>query len=153
MDFFLSTIIEWNDVDHSLSDAPTVSGFMQNILKFICLRPSKVYDVHNPCRLKFLTNLRFGLNYLFAHKFNFKITYCLHGFCICLTNIECTNHCLPLYLSERQRFMVKICDTDILLPNENENYLKNLPALYLLFVLVCNTVITIFSLFYYCMYF
>ena len=37
--FFLSTIIEWNSLDYYLRNAPFISAFKQNILKFICLGP------------------------------------------------------------------------------------------------------------------
>ena len=75
--------------------------------------------MYKPFALKLLTNLRFGLKYLRFHKCNYNLSYCLHGFCIFLTNIECKNHFLhkcPLHLFERQSLTAKICDIDNLPP-------------------------------------
>ena len=93
MDFFKSssfpsTIIEWNNLDYHLRNAPSVSVFKQNILKFIRLGPNKVYNVHNPTGLKLSTRLRLGLSHLRAHKFSHNFSDCLDELCICGTNIE-----------------------------------------------------------------
>ena len=66
--FFPSTIIELNNLEYYLRNAPSFSGFKQNILKFVRLGPEKVYNVHNPSGLKLLTRLRLGLSYLHAHN-------------------------------------------------------------------------------------
>ena len=55
-----SRIIEQNNLDYHLCNAPSINVFKQNILKFICLGPDKVYNVHNPTGLKLLTRLRLG---------------------------------------------------------------------------------------------
>ena len=38
--FFPSTIIEWNNLDYYLRNAPSISAFELSILKFIRLGPS-----------------------------------------------------------------------------------------------------------------
>ena len=40
--FFPSTIIEWNNLDYHLRNAPSISVFKQSILQFISLGPNKV---------------------------------------------------------------------------------------------------------------
>ena len=52
--FFPSIIIEWNNLDYHLRNAPSISVFKQNILKFIRLGHNKVYNVHSPTGLNLL---------------------------------------------------------------------------------------------------
>ena len=57
-DFFSPLImIKWNNLNHSLRNAPTVRAFEQNILKFIRLRPNKVYKVRTLITVLFFYNL------------------------------------------------------------------------------------------------
>ena len=126
MAFFSSTIIEWNNLDYHLRNAPSINVFKQNILKFIRLGPNKVYNVHNPSRLKLFTRLCLGFSQLRAHKFSHNLSDYFDELCICGTNIESTNHFLlqyPLYLSERQTLMEKIHNAEISILDQNENYL------------------------------
>ena len=67
--FFSATIIEWNDLDYSRCNAPSINAFKQIILKFIRLGPNNIIDIYNPYGLRLLTRLRLGLNYLHGHKF------------------------------------------------------------------------------------
>ena len=62
------------------------------------------------------------MSHLRARKFFHNFSDCLDELCICVTNVESTNH-FPLYLSERQTLMEKICDVEISLLNQNENCL------------------------------
>ena len=89
--FFPSTIIEWNNLDYHLRNAPSISVFKQNISKFIGLGPNKVYNVHNPSGLKLLTRLCLGLSHLRAHKFSHNFSDCLDEFWICGANISSSN--------------------------------------------------------------
>ena len=43
--FFPATITEWNDLDYSLRNAPSINVFKKNILKFIRLGPNKVFNI------------------------------------------------------------------------------------------------------------
>ena len=98
---FPSAIIEWNNLDHYLHNAPSLSAFKQNILKLILFGPNRVYNVYNPSGIKF----RFALSHLRTQKFSQNFSDCFDELCICGTNIESMNHsflhCL-LYLSERK---------------------------------------------------
>ena len=55
---FYATITEWNDLDYSLSNAPSINVFKQNIFKFIRLRPNNVFNILSPHGLKLLMRLR-----------------------------------------------------------------------------------------------
>ena len=49
-------------LNYYLRNAPAISVFKQNILKFILLDcPNKVYNVRNPAGLNLLTKFRLGL--------------------------------------------------------------------------------------------
>ena len=65
--FFPATKTEWNDLDYSLLNAPSINVFKQSIL--IRLGPNKVSKTYNPHDLKLSTRLRFGLSHLRSHKF------------------------------------------------------------------------------------
>ena len=115
-----------NGITYRLRNAPSISFFKQNILKFIRLGSNKVYNVHNPTEPKLLTSLHLGLSHLRAHKFSHSFSDSLDELCICGTNIESTNHFLlqyPLYLSERQTLTEKIRDVEISILDQNENCL------------------------------
>ena len=117
-------IIEWNNLDYYLRNAPSISAFKRNILNIIRLSPNKAYKVYNPSGLKLLTGLCLGLSHLHAHKLSHNFSDCLDELCICGTNIETTNHFLlrcPFYLSKRQILMEKNRDIEILILDQNGN--------------------------------
>ena len=113
--FFPATITEWNDLDYSLCDAPSINVFKENILKFIHLGPNKVFNIYNLYGLKLLTRLHLGLSHLCGHKFNHNFSDCHDEICMCGKDVESTNHFLlqcSLFLNERQVLMNKIHDID-----------------------------------------
>ena len=108
--FFPATITEWNDLDHSLRNVPSINVFKQNVLKLIHLGANKVFNIYNPHGLKLLTSLRLGFDKT----------------CMCGKDIKSTNHFLlqfSLFLKERQVFMNKIRDIGDSLIDKNENSL------------------------------
>ena len=124
--FFPATITEWNDLDQSLRNAPSINVSKQNILKFIRLGPNKVFKIYNPHGLKLLTRLHLGLSHLQGHKFNRNFIDCLDEICMCGKDIESTNNLLlqcSLFLKERQVLMNKNRDIDSSLIDQNENSL------------------------------
>ena len=80
--FFPTTITEWNDLDYSLRNAPSVNVFEKNISKFIRLGPGKDFNIYNPFGLKLLTILHFGLSHLRGHKYNHNFSDCLDEICV-----------------------------------------------------------------------
>ena len=52
---FPATITGWIDLNYSLSNAPSINVFKQNILKFILLGPNNIHNLHGR---KLLTRLR-----------------------------------------------------------------------------------------------
>ena len=124
--FFPATITEWNDLDYSLCNAPSINVFKKNILKFIRLGPNKVFNIYNPYGLKLLTRLRLGLSHLRGHKSNHNFSDCIDKICMCGKDIESTSHFLlqcSLFLNERQVLVNKIRDIDSSFIDQNENSL------------------------------
>ena len=89
--FFPATITEFNDLDYSLRNAPSINVLKQNILKFIRLGPNKKFNIYKPHGLKLLTRLFLGLSHLLGHKFKPNFSDCLSK---CGKDIESTNHFL-----------------------------------------------------------
>ena len=92
--FFRATIIESNELDYSLRNAPSINVFKKNTLRFIRLGPNKVFNIYNPHVLNLLTRLRLGLSHLRGHRFNDIFSDCLDEISMCGKNIESTNHFL-----------------------------------------------------------
>ena len=89
--FFPATTTEWNDLDYSMRNAPSINVFKKNILKFICLGPNKVFNIYILHGLKLLTRLHLGLSHLRGHKFNHNFSHCLDEICMCRKDIESTD--------------------------------------------------------------
>ena len=124
--FFPTTRTEWNDLDYSLRNVPSINVYKKNILKFIRLGPNRVFNIYNPYGLKLLMRLRLGLSHLRDHKFNHNFSDCLDEIWICRKDIESTNHFrlqCSLFLNEKQVLMNKIRDIDYSLIDQNENSL------------------------------
>ena len=117
-----ATITEWNDLDYSLCNTPSINVFRKNILKFVLLGPNKVFNIYNQHSLKLLKGLCLGLSHSRGHKFNHNFTDCLDEICMCGKDIESTNHFLlqcSLFLNERHVLMNKIRDIDSSLIDQN----------------------------------
>ena len=56
--FFPVTITEWSDLDYSLHNAPYITVFKQNILKFIQLGVNEFLNSYNSYGFKLLTKPR-----------------------------------------------------------------------------------------------
>ena len=74
--FFPSVIIEWNKLDPEIQNAPSLSIFKKNVLKFTGPTANNIFGCHNLKGIKYLTRLRLGLSHLQEQKFrnNFQDT-------------------------------------------------------------------------------
>ena len=66
--FFLSTITEWNKLDHNIRSCSSFNIFKKNIQKFIRPSANSLFNCHNSKGIKFITRLRLGLSHLTEHK-------------------------------------------------------------------------------------
>ena len=106
--FFLSTIIEWNNLDPHLRKSENFSVFKSNILKFIRPSPNYVYNCHNPRGICLITRLRLGLSHLREHKFKHGFQDMLNPLCSCGNDVESTEHFLlhcPQFVNERRTLL------------------------------------------------
>ena len=55
-------------------------------------KPSPLYNIYNPSRIKLLTRLRLGLSHLNKNKFNHNFDDCVNPFCTCSLEPESTSH-------------------------------------------------------------
>ena len=69
---FLSTIIEWNKLDHNIRNSSSFNNF-RNILKFIRPSTNSLFNYHNPKGIKFIARLWLGLSHERKFKHSFKI--------------------------------------------------------------------------------
>ena len=100
--FIPSTIIEWNNFDHNITNSSSFNIFKKSILKFIRPSGNSGFDCHNPKGIKFITRLRLGLSHLRQTKFKHSFQDSLNPFCRCDLDIESTArlllHC-PTYIT------------------------------------------------------
>ena len=113
--FFLSTIIEWNNLDPNLRNSDTYGTFKNTVLKFIRPSPNSLFECHNPPGVKFLIRLRLGLSYLHEHKFRHSFPDLLNPLCKCDFELESTPHFLlhcPIYNNDRSCLLSTIKNID-----------------------------------------
>ena len=151
--FFPSTIIEWNKLDHSIRNSSSLNIFRKNILKFIRPSANSLFNCHNPKGIKFITRLRLGLSHLREHKFKHSFQDSLNPFCNCGLDIESTAHFLlhcPTYIIERRALRSTLVNIDNNLDlcepvlirtllfgifNENRKFSNNVMNQYVLYLL------------------
>ena len=146
--FFLSSIIEWNNLDPNLRNSDTNGTFKNTVLKFIRPSPNSLFECHNPPGVKFLTRLRLGLSYLHEHKFRHSFPDLLNPLCKCGFEFESTPHFLlhrPIYNNDRSCLLSTIKNIDWkLLKNTDSSLTQTLlygnPSRWLeQYGLCCNT--------------
>ena len=106
--FFLSTIIEWNNVDPHVRKSEDFSVYKSNILNFIRPSPNSAYSCHNPRGICLITRLSLGLSHLREHKFKRGFQDTLSPLCSSGNNVESTGHFLlhcPQFVNERRTLL------------------------------------------------
>ena len=118
--FFLSTVIDWNNLGKIIRSSESFALFKKRILQFIRPTPNNTFNCCNPIGIKLITKLRLGLSHLRDHKYKHNSLDCLNPICCCGKNIETTVHyllhCL-IFSDERSVFLNNIW-------NINENVLN-----------------------------
>ena len=124
--FFLSTIIEWKNLDSNLRYSENFGIFKNNILKFI--RP-KLNSFFNCCNLKgiiLITRLRLELSHLGEHKFKYNFQNCLNALCSCGSSIESTSHFrlhCPIFHDKRNTLLSTLYNIDYKILEPTDFYL------------------------------
>ena len=102
--FFLSVIIEWNNLDISIHNSKSLSTFKKSILQLIRPSLSSTYNYFNNKGIKHITRLRLGLSHFRDHKFKHGFLDSLNPICSCGLDVETTCHYLlhcPNFTNER----------------------------------------------------
>jgi hypothetical protein len=66
--FFPSTIRQWNQLDHSIKQSPSIDSFKYQLKKVKCLKKNKLYPKFSGAKAINHTRLRLGLSGLKAHR-------------------------------------------------------------------------------------
>ena len=110
--------MEWNKLHPSLRNSANYNVFKNSILKFIRPSPNKIFQYHNPKRIKLVTRL--GLSHLRDHSFQDT----LNPLCSCDLDIETTSHYFlhcPLFHAEGSTLLNNINEIDSRIFNEWES--------------------------------
>ena len=86
--FFLSAIIEWNNLDPSFRNSKSVSVFKEKIFNFIRPFPNYFFHSHNLKGAKLITRLRLSL----SQKLKYRFQDATNPLCNCGQDIESSTH-------------------------------------------------------------
>ena len=105
--YFHDTIWEWNLLDKSVQDYPSLAAFRSKLLRIIRPAENPVYNVHFILGFKLLTRLRVSFCPLIEHRFRHNFD-CLNLICICGTGKEeYLLHC-PQFTTQRQDLLGQV---------------------------------------------
>ena len=76
--FFLSAIIQWNNLDLNIRNQTSLNIFKNSILKFIRPSASNVFNNHNSKAINFITRLMLVLSHLPERKFKHSLQHLLN---------------------------------------------------------------------------
>ena len=102
--FFISTIIEQNNLDHTLWNPERFSVLKTSILKFTRPYPSPAFNCDDHKGIRLIIRLHTGLSHLCEHKFKHNFQNCLNPICSVGFDIKLTSyfllHC-PIFNDKR----------------------------------------------------
>ena len=90
--FFLSLIIEWNNLHISIPILKNLSTFRKSILQFIRHSPSRTYYCFSNKGIKHIARFCLGLSHLRKHKLKHGFLNSLNPICSCGLDTETTCH-------------------------------------------------------------
>ena len=90
--YFQNCVREWNQLDQSIRNCPTISGFKLQLMRLV--RPMKNLPLLlMTLRSRLLTQLRVQFSVLREHRFRHRF-HCSNPMCLCQTGIEDNEHFL-----------------------------------------------------------
>ena len=91
--YFQNCVREWNQLDQSIRNCPTISGFKLQLVHLV--RPTKksTFSAHDIEGVRLLTRLRVQFSDLHEHRFRQRF-HCSNPMCLCQTGIEDNEHFL-----------------------------------------------------------
>ena len=121
----------WNNLDVSVKDVPTLSRFKSALLKKIRPSPKSYFNVADRNGIRRLAQLRVGLSDLRQHRNNHHFVNCPDATCVCSQGIETTEHFLlgcSRFTTQRNVLMTSLSQ---LLPNVDFSVVPSLSNLLL----------------------
>ena len=122
--FFLSTIIEWNNLDPAIRNSASFNSFKESILRFIRPAPNSIFQCHNLKETKHLTRLRVNFSHLRDRKFKHSFQETINQLCSCSLEGETTNHFIlhcPCYEIKRHILFARIRNIKSSVLDQNDN--------------------------------
>ena len=101
--FFPYCQLNWNNLDASVKNLPTLSQFKSALLKTIRPSPRSYYNITDKIGIHRLAQLRLGLSDLRDHRKNHHFVNCPVATCACSLGPETTKH----FLLECNRFVTQ----------------------------------------------
>ena len=121
--FFPPTITEWNKLDLSIRNPPSLNVFKGRLLQLVRPLENSVLTCHNPIGIKYLTRLRLGFSHLRYHKFKHGFLDAVDPLCSCSTATEYTVHYFlhcPNFSTARNTFLNEIAIVDRSIIDQDE---------------------------------
>ena len=84
---------EWNQLDQSIRNCPTISGFKSQLAHLVRPTEKSIFGVHDIEEVRLLTRLRVQFNDLREHKFRHRF-HCANPMSFCQTGAEDNEHFL-----------------------------------------------------------
>ena len=108
--YFQNCVREWNQLDQSIRNCPTISGFKLQLVRLV--RPTKksTFGAHDIEGVRLLTRLRVQFSDLHEHRFSHRF-HCSNPMCLCQTGIEDNEHFLlhcPRYTNYRKDLLDRL---------------------------------------------
>ena len=128
--YFHNTICEWNLLEKSVQDSPSLAVFKSKLLRIIRPEKNPVYNIYDILGIKLLTRLRVNFNPPNEHRFRHNFD-CLSPICICGTGKEDNEHYLlhyPQFTAQRQDILglVKSRMSDMGWSNSRVNQIRKI---------------------------
>ena len=108
--YFQNCVREWNQLDQSIRNCPTISGFKLQLVRLV--RPTKksTFGAHDIEGVRLLTRLRVQFSDHCEHRFRHRF-HCSNPMCLCQTGIEDNEHFLlhcPRYTIYRKDLLDRV---------------------------------------------
>ena len=85
--YFQNCVREWNQLDQSIRNCPTISGFKLQLVRLVRATKNSIFGVHDIEGVRLLTRLRVQFSDLREHRFRHRF-HCSNPMCLCQTGVE-----------------------------------------------------------------
>ena len=89
--YFQNCMREWNLLDETIKNSPTISVFKGELVRLVIQSKKSYFGIHDIEGIRLLTRLRVHFSDLREHKFRHKFQ-CSSPMCLCQTGIENNEH-------------------------------------------------------------